>query len=163
MAREFMSPISGALDEIKIFDKALDSTQRDFIYNCPNGTPFVGNVMHEHGIITITHPSSAYDGISQFCTASFKNTFEITENSYTAEIKRGEFNFTTNPTILDRSAQGLREAKISSFVTDTDWDPYITTIGLYDDSARLLAVGKLSRPLRKDDGYDTTIEVRFDT
>ena len=163
MAREFMSPISGALDEIKILDKALDSTQRDFIYNCPNGTPFVGNVMHEHGIITITHPSSAYDGISQFCTASFKNTFEITENSYTAEIKRGEFNFTTNPTILDRSAQGLREAKISSFVTDTDWDPYITTIGLYDDSARLLAVGKLSRPLRKDDGYDTTIEVRFDT
>ena len=91
------------------------------------------------------------------------NTFEITENSYTAEIKRGEFNFTTNPTILDRSAQGLREAKISSFVTDTDWDPYITTIGLYDDNARLLAVGKLSRPLRKDDGYDTTIEIRFDT
>ena len=163
MAREFMSPISGAFDEIQIYDKALDSTQRQLIYNCPNGTPFVGNVMHEHGIVTITHPSAAYDGISKFCTASFKNSFEITENSYTAEIKRGEFNFTSNPTILDRSAEGLREAKIASFISDTDWDPYITTIGLYDDNARLLAVGKLSRPLRKDEGYDTTIEVRFDT
>jgi len=163
MNREFMRPLSGALDEINIFDKALTSDQRQLIYACPNGTPFVGNVMHEHGIVTITHPSTSYQDIVRNCTASFKNTHVITENSYTAEIKRGEFNFTTNPTILDRSATGLREAKIASFVADTDWDPYITTIGLYDDHARLLAVGKLSRPLRKDEGYDTTIEVRFDT
>ena len=151
------------MDEIKIFDKALNPDQRQLLYNCPNGTPFVGNVMHEHGIITITHPSSAYANIARNCTASFRNTFEIFENSYTAEIKRGEFNFTMNPTILAQTAEGKRESQIASFVTDTDWDPYITTIGLYDDSARLLAVGKLSRPLRKDDGYDTTIEVRFDT
>ena len=163
MAREFMRPISGALDEINLFDKALNPNQREFLYNCPNGTPYVGNVMHEHGIVTITHPSGAYSNIARNCTASFKNTFEITENSFTAEIKRGEFNFTANPTIIDQSASGKRESKIASFITDTDWDPYITTIGLYDDSARLLAVGKLSRPLRKDDGYDTTIEVRFDT
>ena len=163
MNREFMRPLSGALDEINIFDKALNPEQRQLIHNCPNGTPFVGNVMHEHGIVTITHPSSSYTDMIRNCTASFKNTHVITENSYTAEIKRGEFNFTSNPTILDRSAEGLREAKIASFVADTDWDPYITTIGLYDGAARLLAVGKLSRPLRKDEGYDTTIEVRFDT
>ena len=66
-------------------------------------------------------------------------------------------------TISSAGADSKRESNIASFITDTDWDPYITTIGLYDDSARLLAVGKLSRPLRKDDGYDTTIEVRFDT
>ena len=163
MVREFMRPISGAMDEIKIFDKALNSDQRQLLYNCPNGTPFVGNVMHEHGIVTITHPSSAYANMAQYCTASFRNTFEIFENSYTAEIKRGEFNFTMNPSIMDQTAEGKRESKIASFITDTDWDPYITTIGLYDESARLLAVGKLSRPLRKDDGYDTTIEVRFNT
>jgi hypothetical protein len=163
MVREFMRPISGALDEIKLFDKALNSSEINFLRDCPNGTPFVGNVMHEHGIVTITHPSESYANISNNCTMSFKNTFEITENSFTAEIKRGEFNFTMNPSILDQTASGKRESKIASFITDTDWDPYITTIGLYDDSARLLAVGKLSRPLRKDDGYDTTIEVRFDT
>lgn len=163
MVREFMRPISGALDEIRLFDKALNTEQRQLMYNCPNGSPFVGNVMHEHGILTITHPSGAYANIANNCTASFKNTYVIHENSYTAEIKRGEFNFTMNPSILDQTAEGKRESKIASFITDTDWDPYITTIGLYDDSARLLAVGKLSRPLRKDDGYDTTIEVRFDT
>ena len=163
MAREFMRPISGAMDEIHIFDKALNSEQRQLVYNCPNGTPFVGNVMHEHGLVILTHPSSAYDSMAQYSTASFKNTFEIFENSFTAEVKRGEFNFTMNPSIMDQTAEGKRESKIASFITDTDWDPYITTIGLYDDSARLLAVGKLSRPLRKNDGYDTTIEVRFDT
>ncbi len=163
MAREFMRPISGNLDEIRLFDKALTSEQRDFLHTNPNGTPFVGNVMHEHGIVTITHPSESYKNIAQNCTASFKNSFDIMENSYTAEIKRGEFNFTMNPSILKQSAEGKRESAVASFITDTDWDPYITTIGLYDDSARLLAVGKLSRPLRKDDGYDTTIEVRFDT
>ena len=68
-----------------------------------------------------------------------------------------------NPSIIEKSATGSRESKVATFVTDTEWDPYITTIGLYDTQARLLAVGKLSKPLRKDDGYDTTLVVRFDT
>ena len=163
MVREFMRPMSGALDEIRIYNRALTDEEITYHYRLPNGTPFVGNVFYEHGLLTITHPSSAYQSIASECTLSYKNTYTITENEYILDIKRGEYNFTMNPSIIEKSATGSRESKVATFVTDTEWDPYITTIGLYDTQARLLAVGKLSKPLRKDDGYDTTLVVRFDT
>ncbi len=163
MVQEFMRPFSGSMDEVRIYDRALNSNEIAYRYQLKNGTPFVGNVMHEHGIITITHPSESYRNIARNCTMSIKNTFKITEHEYTANIKRGEYNFTMNPTITVNEGTGSRDGEIASFVTETDWDPYITTVGLYNPAGQLLVVGKLSRALRKDDGYDTTLVVRFDT
>ena len=40
--------------------------------------------------------------------------------------------------------------------------PYITTIGLYDDKARLLAVGKCAQPIQKRDDIDMNFVVRWD-
>ena len=161
--REFMRPVSGAFDEIRIYDEALNSDQRQFLYNCPNGTPYIGNAFYEHGILTITHPSTSYAGIAKHCTMSFKNTYEIQEHEYTLNVKRGEYNFTMNPSIIEKTATGSKQSKISDYITETDWDPYISTVGLYNDAGQLLVIGKLSRPLRKEDGYDTTIVVRYDT
>ena len=174
MVREYMRPISGALDEIRLYDKALNADQRKLLYNCPNGTPFIGNVFYEHGLIVVTHPSQSqdsegelvrgkYSGLLSECTLSFKNTYEIQEHEYTLNIKRGEYNFTMNSSILEKSKEGNRESKIASFVTDTPWSPYISTVGLYNDAGQLLVVGKLSRALKKEDAYDTTIVVRYDT
>jgi hypothetical protein len=39
---------------------------------------------------------------------------------------------------------------------------YITSIGLYDDDNNLLAVGKLSEPLRKDPTIEYTLRARLD-
>jgi len=163
MVREYMRPISGAFDEFRIHDIFLNSDQRDLLYNCPNGTPFVGNAFYEHGILAITHPSVSYSDISTACTLSFKNTYEIMEHEYTLDVKAGEFNFTMNPSIIEKTATGSRESKVAKFVTDTDWDPYISTVGLYNDAGQLLVIGKFSKPLRKEDGYDTTIVLRYDT
>ena len=163
LIKEFMRPLSGALDEIRIYDNHLNSDQIKLLYNCPNGTPYVGNAFYEHGILTITHQSNSYAGIAKHCTMSFKNTYEIKEHEYTLNIKRGEYNFTMNPSIVEKTATGSRERKVAPFVTNTDWDPYITTVGLYNEAGQLLVVGKLSRALRKEDGYDTTIVVRYDT
>ena len=68
-----------------------------------------------------------------------------------------------NPSIVEKTATGSRERKVASYVVDTEWSPYISTIGLYDDAGRLLVIGKLSRALKKSDTYDTTIVVRWDT
>ena len=163
MNREFMRPVSGAFDEIRIHDVALKPDQRKLLYNCPNGTPYIGNAFYEHGLLTITNPSGAYAGIAKECTMSFKNTYEIQEQEYTLNLKRGEFNFTMNPSIVEKTATGSRERKVASYVVDTEWSPYISTIGLYDDAGRLLVIGKLSRALKKSDTYDTTIVVRWDT
>ena len=64
-----------------------------------------------------------------------------------------------NPTIIDDQKQNT----ILPFVTGSEWAPYVTTVGLYDDNARLLAIGKLSRAIKKSNDYDTTFIVAFDT
>jgi len=64
-----------------------------------------------------------------------------------------------NPTIMDDHKLNT----IKTFTTQSTWAPYVTTIGLYDNSARLLAVGKLSRAVKKSPLYDTTFVVGFDT
>jgi hypothetical protein len=41
--------------------------------------------------------------------------------------------------------------------------PYITTIGLYDDSLNLLAVAKLPQPIKSEPDYPVNFIIRFDT
>ena len=47
------------------------------------------------------------------------------------------------------------------FVTGSAF-PYITTIGLYDDKARLLAVGKFAEPVQKRNDIDMNFVIRWD-
>ena len=49
-----------------------------------------------------------------------------------------------------------------NFVTHSEFRPYVTQVGLYDEQDRLLAHAKLSKPLKLDNQYDTSIVVRFD-
>lgn len=41
--------------------------------------------------------------------------------------------------------------------------PYITTIGLYDDSLTLIAVAKLPQPIKSEPNYPVNFIIRFDT
>ena len=49
-----------------------------------------------------------------------------------------------------------------NFVTHSDFRPYITTIGLYNDAGELLVVGRTSHPIKNDDKMDMSFVVRFD-
>jgi hypothetical protein len=40
--------------------------------------------------------------------------------------------------------------------------PYITSIGLYNDQAQLLAVAKLATPVQKRNDVDTNFIIRYD-
>jgi hypothetical protein len=64
-----------------------------------------------------------------------------------------------NSSLIDDTKFGT----VKHFVTRSEWSPYITSIGLYDDHMRLLAIGKLSQPLRKSNDYDTSFIVKFDS
>jgi len=46
--------------------------------------------------------------------------------------------------------------------THSDFAPYITTVGLYNDNCELLAISKLGRPIKRDKGEGFTVVVRFD-
>jgi hypothetical protein len=49
-----------------------------------------------------------------------------------------------------------------NFVTHSEFRPYVTQIGLYNDSNELVAHAKLGKPIKLDNQYDTSFIVRID-
>ena len=56
----------------------------------------------------------------------------------------------------------MQKGELYDFATGSFFAPYVTTVGLYDGSYNLLAVGKLAKPLPTSRTTDTTILVNFD-
>ena len=71
-------------------------------------------------------------------------------------VKNSEFNYTTNPSYIDTNGN----LNVSSFADSPI--TYITTVGLYNDENNLIAVAKLSQPLKKDFTTETLIRVKLD-
>ena len=154
---------TGKLDEVRIYNKALTSTQVGYLLDRHETgsmlqTRQVGNLFNKHGIAVITSPNYIYDNILQTpYTASYKSTITRYELSSLIRIPADEFNLTTN---LSATEDGFTSYK--SYVTGSDFDPYITTIGLYNESAQLLAIGKLAYPVKKRSDVDINILIRMD-
>ena len=87
---------------------------------------------------------------------SFNNTVELNSTVYFCRAGHNEFNYSSNPTYITGS-------KIQVKNTSTDMPvSYITTVGLYSADNELLAVAKLSEPLKKDPTNEVTLRVRLD-
>ena len=86
----------------------------------------------------------------------FNNTTELNSTVYFCRANHNEFNYSSNPTYLSSSQIRVKES-----ATDTPV-AYITTVGLYSDDNELLAVAKLSEPLKKDPTNELTLRVRLD-
>ena len=87
---------------------------------------------------------------------SFNNTTEINSTIYFCRVNHNEFNYSSNPTYLTGSK--IRVKNVSS---DTPV-AYCTGIGLYSSDNELMAVAKLSEPLKKDPTNELTLRVRLD-
>ncbi len=92
---------------------------------------------------------------------SFTNTTELNSTIYFCRANANEFNYSSNPTYLSGSTirvkKGLDDQEqIAQSVT------YITSVGLYGANNELLAVGKLSEPLKKTPSDEFTLRVRLD-
>ena len=149
----------------------------------------VGNVIYEHGIIVFTggtrqegtgesgsygdaeYGSGFYGGRTvgnndsenfvktSNITCSFSSSFTIYETQYKCTIGESEFNYTLNPSMIN---SGSNIGAMQSFATESYFDPYVTTVGLYNNDQELLAVGKLAQPLPTSKTTDTTILVNID-
>jgi hypothetical protein len=51
---------------------------------------------------------------------------------------------------------------VQNFATHSFFAPYVTSIGLYNDFNELLAVAKISKPVRNDPELALSFVVRFD-
>ena len=87
---------------------------------------------------------------------SFSNTTELNSTIYFCRVGHNDFNYSSNPTYLENS-----KVRVKSKSTDSPVS-YITTVGLYSADNEMLAVAKLSEPLRKDPTNDMTLRVRLD-
>jgi hypothetical protein len=87
---------------------------------------------------------------------TFNNTTELNSSIHFCRINHNEFNYSSNPTYLDSS-----KIVVKSKVSDAPVS-YITTVGLYSPDNELLAVAKLSEPLKKDPTQEMILRVRLD-
>ena len=86
----------------------------------------------------------------------FQNTTELNSTIYFCRANHNEFNYSTNPSYLDGSKIVVKENTVDTPVS------YVTTVGLYSADQELLAVAKLSEPLKKDPTNELTLRVRLD-
>jgi len=87
---------------------------------------------------------------------SFNNTTQINSRIYFCRVPHNKFNYSSNPSYVSQSKVVVKNQASDNPVS------YITTVGLYNDANELLAVAKLSEPLKKDPTNDITLRVRLD-
>jgi hypothetical protein len=150
----------------------IDDKEGNLFDSSSNGLTNVGNVIYPHGLIIITNPTyslifptSSAETISApsaqksgSFTLSFQNEHIIYEHHIRCHSTEDEFNYTLNPSVLGPSSGSLND-----FATGSYFNPYVTTVGLYNQANELLAVGKLAKPIFIPRNTDLTFLIRYDT
>lgn len=126
--------------------------------NILSASAIVGNIFYPHGIAVVTSGSTNVDFVTGSVTCSFSSSRTIYETQYKCTVRENEFNFSQNPSIASGSLSG----SLYGFATASYFEPYITTIGLYDNDQNLLAVGKLAIPYPSPRTTDTTFVINLD-
>jgi len=82
---------------------------------------------------------------------------KVNSTHYFIRVTNKQFNFSNNPTFVTGSTGGLKHPSMLR-----NPSVYVTTIGMYDDRNRLVAVAKLSKPLLKSFNREALIKVKID-
>ena len=100
----------------------------------------------------------------------------IFTHNYHCKIRESEYNFTYNPSSLSDSTKTLYDNNGDVYnpsgsylmgyqndnITGSAFQPYITTVGLYNDANELIAVGKMGQPIPKSANTEMTVIVKLD-
>lgn len=92
-------------------------------------------------------------------TMSLSAETTIYQNEVRCRVNENDFNYTLNPSANKAGTSG----SYIDAVTGSDFHPYATTVGLYNDKDELLVVGKLSTPYPIPENTDLTFIVRWDS
>tara|TARA_R110000787_G_scaffold71029_2_gene158098 strand:- start:339 stop:1469 length:1131 start_codon:yes stop_codon:yes gene_type:complete len=116
-----------------------------------------GDTLSIHTVLSGTAISASADGFrARLINVEFNNTTELNSTIYFCRANHGDFNYSSNPTYLTGSKIRVKEVSKDQPVS------YITTIGLYSADKELLAVAKISEPLKKTPSNELTLRVRLD-
>ena len=94
---------------------------------------------------------------------SVENTTQLNTVQYVVNAGAGDFNYSSNPSYVDASSQiRVKKTQSGSLQKNLPAYAYVTGIGLYSPDGELLAVAKLSEPLKKTPSNEFTLRVRLD-
>ena len=133
---------------------------------------YIGNIFYDLGIAVVTETGS-WSGSVNYTTlgttnydVEFKSTDYKENVEYVMIARPGQFYGTNNPTAYtDYTVKSQK--KLLPALTGSGWLPYATSIGLYDadpntNIRRLVAVAKLSQPIKMIDWGDLIFKINMD-
>lgn len=103
---------------------------------------------------TIQHAADSFR--TRWQDLDFNNTVELNSTIYFCRANNRDFNYSSNRTYLTGS-----KIRVKNSTTDQPI-AYITAVGLYSSDNELLAVAKLSEPLKKTPSTELNLRVRLD-
>tara|TARA_R100000988_G_scaffold64322_1_gene32339 strand:- start:41 stop:928 length:888 start_codon:yes stop_codon:yes gene_type:complete len=135
---------------------------------------YVGNIFYDKGLAIITETGSwsgsvDYSDLATNFNLKFDSFNTITTHEYNVTMLPTEYNLTTNYTIrnvltTDTEPLKLSTPYLASTFTGSDFQPYITTINLYQegDYDTPIITAKLPKPIRKSDKINTRFKIKLD-
>ena len=118
----------------------------------------VGDIIYNKGLAILTDDEVAryYSTYSRH-KLHWKSKQPIYTYNVHCTVRESEFNHSYNPSALTGSDNTVRNN-----ITGSQFRPYITTVGLYNEASELLAVAKTNRPIPKSENVDMTFVIKLD-
>jgi hypothetical protein len=137
------------------------------IVSTANTGSVVGNIFYSLGIAVIKNAGAGLItsvlgmnlASGSIVNVNFNATQTIYEHQIMCTIDAGEFNYTSNPSMVSTTMSG--QTVISQFGSGS-LTPYMTTVGIYNSQQELLAIAKFPRPIKRAVDGTQTVIIRFD-
>jgi hypothetical protein len=157
--------LSGSLDEVRFYDTLIGTSSMTSLGNTVAyrtgmfQTPVVGNVFYRSGEIVISPLVKEYmNTFKGTWNISFESTHTIYQYEVLCRVKKGSFNLTYNPS----ARKSFKSDLLIDDMTGSLLLPYATSIGLYNSTGDLVAVGKLGQPIQMREDVDLNFRVVWD-
>ena len=136
----------------------IDDKNGNLILSASQPQRVVGNVIYSHGLIIISNPVVGSYYANYFSgSLTWQSSQPIYTYNFHCPIKESEFNFSLNPSAIQDDSGSVAEN-----ITGSYFNPYFTTVGLYNDASELIAVAKMAQPIPVSDNNETTVVVKLD-
>jgi len=136
--------------------------------NASSSNNYVGNIFYDKGLAVITETGSwsgsvLYSNLATNFSLKFDSQHTITTQEYNVTLLPQAYNASTNWTLRSGS-YSLSTPFLANEYTGSDFQPYITTINLYQrgDYDTPVIQAKLPKPIRKSDKINTRFKIKLD-
>lgn len=136
----------------------LDDGEGNLYLNNASPRVYVGNVIYPHGNIILTNNYIASLFVKDYnAIIQWKSNLPLFTHNYHCRVKANELNFTLNKTAVDKTT-----GQIKDNISGSAFQPYVSTIGLYNDANELVAVAKTASPIPKSTDTDMSFHIKLD-